>query len=316
MDVKERFFPRSRRAKVPTVLQMEATECGAASLAMVLAYYGKWIPLEKLRQACGVTRDGSNAENVLRAARRLGCVAKGFAGRPAVLKKKEFPLILFWEFNHFVVMEGVQGDKVFLNDPAMGRREVPWDEFVTSFTGVYLSIRPGEDFKRGGRRYSVVQAMAKKLMEDKWAILFVLLLGLCMVLPGLAVPVMGQIFIDDVFSMKHPEWVTKLLLAMAFAMVLSGVMTAMRATVLTFWQKKLTLSDSSSFFWHVLRLPVAFFQQRYAADVASRIQFNESNAQVLSDQAATALLDCLVALFYLVLLLQFRRVLFRSTACR
>ena len=125
MELAERirqFFFGAQRVKTPTVLQMEATECGAASLAMVLAYYGKWLPLEKLRHECGVTRDGVNAKNILRAARRLGCTAKGFAGKPEVLRKKEYPLILFWEFNHFVVLEGVENDTAYLNDPAMGRR--------------------------------------------------------------------------------------------------------------------------------------------------------------------------------------------------
>ena len=308
MEVRERirqFFFGKHRVKTPTILQMEATECGAASLGMVLAYYGKWLPLEKLRQECGVTRDGVNAKNILRAARRLGCVAKGFAGKPEVLRKKEFPLILFWEFNHFVVMEGVENDTVYLNDPALGRRKVSWADFLTSYTGIYLNIRPGEDFVQEGHPYNVAKAIAEKLAEDKWALLFILILGLCMVIPGLAVPVMNQIFIDDVFSMKHPEWTTKLLLAMAAAAILSGVMNAMRAIVLTYWQKKLTLADSSSFFWHVLRLPVTFFQQRYAADVASRIQFNEANAEVLSGQAATALLDMFIALFYLGLLVQY-----------
>nr|MBO6295186.1 hypothetical protein [Schwartzia sp. (in: firmicutes)] len=308
MEVRERirqFFFGKHRVKTPTILQMDATECGAASLGMVLAYYGKWLPLEKLRQECGVTRDGVNAKNILRAARRLGCVAKGFAGKPEVLRGKEFPLILFWEFNHFVVMEGVENDTVYLNDPALGRRKVPWADFLTSYTGIYLSIRPGEDFVQEGHPYNVAKAIAEKLAEDKWALLFILILGLCMVIPGLAVPVMNQIFIDDVFSMKHPEWTTKLLLAMAAAAILSGVMNAMRAIVLTYWQKKLTLADSSSFFWHVLRLPVTFFQQRYAADVASRIQFNEANAEVLSGQAATALLDMFIALFYLGLLVQY-----------
>ena len=308
MEVRERirqFFFGKHRVKTPTILQMEATECGAASLGMVLAYYGKWLPLEKLRQECGVTRDGVNAKNILRAARRLGCVAKGFAGKPEVLRGKEFPLILFWEFNHFVVMEGVENDTVYLNDPALGRRKVSWADFLTSYTGIYLNIRPGEDFVQEGHPYNVAKAIAEKLAEDKWALLFILILGLCMVIPGLAVPVMNQIFIDDVFSMKHPEWTTKLLLAMAAAAILSGVMNAMRAIVLTYWQKKLTLADSSSFFWHVLRLPVTFFQQRYAADVASRIQFNEANAEVLSGQAATALLDMFIALFYLGLLVQY-----------
>ena len=308
MDTRERirqFFAGKERVKVPTVLQMEATECGAASLAMVLAYYGRWLPLEFLRQECGVTRDGSNADNLLKAARRQGCVAKAFAGRSEVLRKKEFPLILFWEFNHFLVLEGFQGDTVFLNDPAMGRRTVPWDEFITSYTGVYMKITPDENFKPEGEPYSIVKTVAAKLREDKWALIFLMVLGLCMIIPGLAVPVMSQIFIDDVFSLKHADWIVKLLIAMFGTMVMLGIMTAMRAAVLTYWQKKLTIADSSGFFWHVLRMPVTFFQQRYAADIASRIQFNESTAEVLSNQAATALLDLLVALFYLLLLFQY-----------
>ena len=308
MDTRERirqFFAGKERVKVPTVLQMEATECGAASLAMVLAYYGRWLPLEFLRQECGVTRDGSNADNLLKAARRQGCVAKAFAGRSEVLRKKEFPLILFWEFNHFLVLEGFQGDTVFLNDPAMGRRTVTWDEFLTSYTGVYMKITPGESFKPEGEPYSIVKTVAAKLREDKWALIFLMVLGLCMIIPGLAIPVMGQIFIDDVFSLKHADWIVKLLNAMFGTMILLGIMTAMRAAALTYWQKKLTIADSSGFFWHVLRLPVTFFQQRYAADIASRIQFNESTAAVLSNQAATALLDLLVALFYLLLLFQY-----------
>ena len=308
MDKRERirqFFAGKERVKVPTVLQMEATECGAASLAMILAYYGRWLPLELLRQECGVTRDGSNADNLLKAARRQGCVAKAFAGRSEVLRKKEFPLILFWEFNHFLVLEGFQGDTVFLNDPAMGRRTVPWDEFITSYTGVYMKITPDENFKPEGEPYSIVKTVAAKLREDKWALIFLMVLGLCMIIPGLAIPVMGQIFIDDVFSLKHADWIVKLLNAMFGTMILLGIMTAMRAAVLTYWQKKLTIADSSGFFWHVLRMPVAFFQQRYAADIASRIQFNESTAEVLSNQAATALLDLLVALFYLLLLFQY-----------
>ena len=308
MDKRERirqFFAGKERVKVPTVLQMEATECGAASLAMILAYYGRWLPLEFLRQECGVTRDGSNADNLLKAARRQGCVAKAFAGRSEVLRKKEFPLILFWEFNHFLVLEGFQGDTVFLNDPAMGRRTVPWDEFITSYTGVYMKITPDENFKPEGEPYSIVKTVAAKLREDKWALIFLMVLGLCMIIPGLAVPVMSQIFIDDVFSLKHADWIVKLLIAMFGTMVMLGIMTAMRAAVLTYWQKKLTIADSSGFFWHVLRMPVAFFQQRYAADIASRIQFNESTAEVLSNQAATALLDLLVALFYLLLLFQY-----------
>lgn len=308
MNIKERLKnlrPPKRRAEVPTVLQMEATECGAASLAMVLAHFGRWIPLEKLRQDCGVTRDGSNAENILKAAKAHGCTAKGFAGKPKTLLKKDFPLILFWEFNHFVVMEGFEGDNIFLNDPAMGRRVVPWAEFITSYTGIYLKIQPSENFEKTGHRYNVFKDIAAKLIKDKWALLFVMFMSLFMILPGLASPVMNQIFLDDILTVKRPDWLTYLVAAMIGTAVLTALLEWMRAVVLTIWQKKLTLADSSEFFWHVIRLPMTFFQQRYSADIASRIKLNEANAQVLSNQAATSVLDFFIALFYLILLFQY-----------
>jgi len=308
LETLKKFFDTGSRVKVPTVLQMESVECGAASLAMILAYYGKWIPLEKLRQECGVTRDGSNAENILKAAENFGCVAKGFAGRPVALRRKaknNFPLILFWEFNHFVVLEGIKGDIVYLNDPAMGRRNLLWKDFLPSYTGVYLQIRPGENFRKEGHRYNIFKTLADKLMEDKAAVLFVLILGLCMIIPGLAVPVFNQIFIDDILTMKRPDWIKTLLVTMAGTVIFTGFLNWLRASILTVWQKKLTLVDSSKFFWHIIRLPLTFFQQRYAADVASRIQYNEANAEVISNQAATAVLDFFIALFYLALLFQY-----------
>ena len=308
LDSIKNFFDTGSRVKVPTILQMEAVECGAASLAMVLAYYGKWIPLERLRQECGVTRDGSNAENILKAAENLGCVAKGFAGRPAALRKKaknNFPLILFWEFNHFVVLEGIKGDIVYLNDPAMGRRKLLWKDFLPSYTGVYLKISPGENFRKEGHPYNIFKTLAEKLAEDSRAVLFVLILGLCMIIPGLAVPVFNQIFLDDILTMKRADWIKTLLVTMAGTVIFTGFLNWLRASILTLWQKKLTLVDSSKFFWHILRLPLTFFQQRYAADVASRIQYNETNAAVISNQAATAVLDFFIALFYLALLFQY-----------
>ena len=304
----KKLFDRGSRVKVPTILQMEAVECGAASLAMILAYYGKWIPLEKLRQECGVTRDGSNAENILKAAENLGCVAKGFAGRPVALRKKaknNFPLILFWEFNHFVVLEGIKDDIVYLNDPAMGRRKLLWKDFLPSYTGVYLQIRPGKNFRKEGHPYNIFKTLAEKLAEDKWAVLFVLILGLCMIIPGLAVPVFNQIFLDDILTLKRADWIKTLFVTMVGTVIFTGFLNWLRASVLTVWQKKLTLVDSSKFFWHIIRLPLTFFQQRYAADIAARIQYNEANAAVLSNQAATAVLDFFIALFYLALLFQY-----------
>ena len=187
----------------------------------------------------------------------------------------------------------------------MGRRTVPLDEFRTSYTGVALRVRPGEGFVKEGKRYNVFADIWKKLREDKWAAVYILILELCAIIPGLASPVMSRIFMDDILTRKHPDWMFNFCLAMTFAFIISGVMSWLRAVVLTAWQRKLTLSDSSSFFWHLLRLPMQFFHQRYAAEVAGRVGFNESIAGVLSGPAATAVLDLLVAIFYLLLLLQY-----------
>ena len=301
---------QGKRVKVPTVLQMEATECGAASLAMILAHYGLWIPLEKLRAECGVNRDGSKASNVMRAAKARGCEVHGYRWEAESLRaEQDYPLIIHWEFNHFLVLEGIIGDTVYLNDPAMGRRTVHWDEFVTSYTGIALTIRPAAGFKPAGHRYNVFKAVAAKLWEDKWGMTFLILLGLCMIVPGLAAPVFSQVFLDDILTGKHRDWMVNLCLAMTVSFIVSAVLTWLRAVLLTHWQRKLTLADSSSFFWHLLRLPMQFFHQRYAAEVAGRISMNESVAGVLSGSAATAVLDAFVALFFLLLLLQYNMLL-------
>jgi len=307
LDKLKKFFGKeTTRVKVPTILQMEATECGAASLSMILSHYGLWLPLEKLRQECGVNRDGSKASCVIRAARNRGCTANGYRWNPDRLKEvSKFPLIVHWEFNHFVVLEGIKGDTVYLNDPAMGRRTVKWEDFRTSYTGVALHVEPNENFKPEGERYNIFKDVAKKLAQDKWAVLFIILLNLGMIIPGLASPVFSQIFLDDILTKKHPDWMFNFCLAMTVSWVVCGVMTWLQAVILTRWQKKLTLADSSSFFWHLLRLPMAFFHQRFAGEVASRVSFNESIAGVLSGPAATAILNFFVAIFYLALLLQY-----------
>ena len=305
-SIKKFFGISTKRVKVPTILQMEATECGAASLSMILSHYKLWLPLEKLRQECGVNRDGSKASCVIRAARNRGCDANGYRWNADRLKEVgAYPLIIHWEFNHFVVLEGIKGNTVYLNDPAMGRRTVKWDEFRTSYTGVALHIVPNENFKPEGERYNIFKAVAEKLARDKWAVLFILLLNLGMIIPGLASPVFSQIFLDDILSKKHTDWMFNFCLAMTVSWVVCGVMTWLQAVILTRWQKKLTLADSSSFFWHLLRLPMQFFNQRFAGEVASRVKFNESIAGVLSGPAALAILNFLVAIFYLLLLLQY-----------
>ena len=296
---------RQQRVKTPVLLQMEATECGAASLGAVLAYFGLYIPLETLRLECGVSRDGSRADNIIKAARHLGMQASGFRYAAEKLKQLAMPIIIHWNFNHFVVLEGFKGEKAYLNDPAAGHRTVNWDEFETSYTGIALIMTPGPDFHKGGSRPSIVKAIYNRLQEHKTYLVFILAAGLGLVAPGLAVPVMNQVFFDDILSRLHDDWIFNLLLALGITAILQASLTYLRAWFLTRWQGLLTIGGSSRFMWHVLHLPMEFFQQRYAGEVASRAQFNETVASTLTGQAATAVLDVAVALFYLALLFQY-----------
>lgn len=296
---------RDKRVKTPTVLQMEAVECGAASLGMIFAYYGLVLPLEQLRLECGISRDGSKAINILKAARRLGMEGHGMRLSAEMLRSEELPLIIHWNFNHFLVLEGFKGDKVFLNDPGAGHRIVSWEEFATSFTGIALRLTPGPDFKQGGAPPGVLSVLLRRLRGQEKSLAFALLTGVGLIVPGLAIPVFSQIFFDDIISIKHADWINKLLLAMGIAAVMQGALTWLRSWCLTRWQGALTVGESARFFWHLARLPLEFFQQRFSGEVASRVQFNEAVATVLTGPAATALLDVTVTLFYLLLLFQY-----------
>lgn len=291
--------------RVPTVLQMEMLECGAASLAMILAYHQIWIPLERLREECGVNRNGSKASMLLKVAHDYGFDAKGYRWSTETLQKVKSPVIIHWDFNHFVVLEGFHKGYAYINDPASGRRRLTMDEFEESYTGIALQILPTPAVKPMGHQYSVMAEIGAKLVKDKWAALYVGILALLMVVPGLATTVLQQIFVDDVLSGKHPDWMFNVCLALAIALVVVGIMNVLQVTVLTFWHRKIIITDSADLFRHILRLPMRFFHQRYVAEIASRMTFIDSIGHMLSSSAATIVVDIFVALFFLALLLQY-----------
>jgi NHLM bacteriocin system ABC transporter peptidase/ATP-binding protein len=299
----------SKRAKTPSVIQMEAVECGAASLAMILAYHGRWEPLERLRSVCGVSRDGSKAGNIMRGARSYGLEAQGYKKEPDDLRTMQMPMIIHWNFNHFVVLEGMDKKYVYLNDPARGPRRISHEEFDQSFTGVALSFSPTETFEKGGEKFDLIDSLKTRLSSSRAAIVFTVIAGLMLVIPGLVIPTFTRIFVDDVLVGGRRTMMLPILLGLVLAGGMRAVLTWIQRHYLLRLQTKLSLSAASRFLWHVLRLPVEFFTQRQAGDIARRIALNDSVAQTFSTQLATVLINGVTVIFYAFLMFTYDWVL-------
>lgn len=297
-------------AKVPVIMQMEALECGAASLAMVLAYYGKWIPLEQVRYDCGVSRDGSNARNVLRAARSYGLTAKGYRYEPAELKTKgKFPCIIHWNFNHFVVLNGFKGNKAVLNDPARGTYTVSMKTFDESFTGICLMFEPGEEFVPGGKPQSVFGFAKKRLKGAGAAIAFVTMTTIISSLIGIISPAFSRIFLDRLLTGQNPDWVAPFVIALAGMSVIQLIVAWIQSVYSLKINGKLSMVGNSTFMWQVLRMPMDFFSQRMAGDIQGRQSSNASIASSLVETFAPLLLNAGMMIFYLVVMIRYSLML-------
>ncbi|WP_314245106.1 NHLP family bacteriocin export ABC transporter peptidase/permease/ATPase subunit [Streptomyces sp. DSM 40907] len=295
-----------RPVRTPTVLQMEAVECGAAALAMVLGHHGRFVPLEELRIACGVSRDGSRASSLLKAARGYGLTAKGMQMDLAALAEVSAPAVLFWEFNHYVVYEGTARrlgrTGVYVNDPAKGRRFVPMDEFDTSFTGVVLTFEPGDGFRRGGRGPGVLGAVPARLRGTSGTMAAAVVASLLLVAVGAAVPALSRTYIDMFLIGEQTSLLGVLFASMAVTLVLTAALTALlQANLLRGRIISSTLS-SARFFRHLLRLPVTFYSQRNPADLVQRLQSNDAVAETLARDLSAAGVDAVVVVLYAVLL--------------
>ncbi|MBW4619805.1 MAG: NHLP family bacteriocin export ABC transporter peptidase/permease/ATPase subunit [Cyanosarcina radialis HA8281-LM2] len=297
------------KCKTPTLLQMEAVECGAAALGIILGYYGLIVPLAELRVSCGVSRDGSKASNIVKAARNYGMEAKGFKKELDRLQELKPPYIVFWNFNHFLIVEGFSQNRVYLNDPATGRRSVSLAEFDEAYTGVVLVMEPGPDFQKGGRKPSIVMALLERSLSSWAAILYCILAGFLLVIPGLAVPIFIQVFIDNVLLADRFDWLMPIILGLTLATILQVLLTVLQLRSLRQLKIKLAVGMSSRFLWHILRLPVGFYAQRFAGEISYRLSINDKVAQVLSGQLATTAIDAVMAIFYALVMFAYDKVL-------
>lgn len=297
-------------SKTPMIMQLEALECGAACLTMILAYYGKWIPLEQVRSDCGVSRDGSNAKNILMAARYYGLNAKGYRFEPEALKESGvFPCIIHWNFNHFVVLNGFKGGKAYINDPARGTCSVSMEAFDESFTGVCLMFSPSEKFVPSGKPKSMLSFASKRLKGTGTAIAFTMLTGLISALIGFISPGFSRFFVDRLLTGTNREMLMPFLLILGGFDLIQIIMSAINSVYSLRIKGKMASVGNASYMWQVLHLPMDFFSQRMAGDIQSRQLANAGIANSLISTFGPLAINVLMMVFYFAVMLRYSPLL-------
>lgn len=298
-----------RYVKTPTVFQMEATECGAASLAMILGYFGKYVPLEELRIECGVSRNGSNAKNLLRAGKKYGLEVHGYRKETDELVNLPVPSIIHWNYNHFVVFEGVKGKNCFINDPAEGRRKLTFDELDEGFTGVVLTFVKTSGFVASGNQHTLFSFVKKRLSGQQDAIWALVSIGFMLIFPGIVIPLFSRFFIDGVLIKGNTDWLYGIIMSMWLTLFFKAFLSYYRGMLMLRLQNKLSLLSAHGFLEHLFRLPMSFFNQRYAGDLSGRVDNNNNISVFLTSDVAETLLNIMVASFYLIGLIIYSPVL-------
>ena len=297
-------------AKVPVVMQMETLECGAASLTMILAYYGRWVPLEQIREDCGVSRDGSNAKNILKAARSYGLNAKAYRYNPESLRKVgKFPMIVHWEFNHFIVLNGFKGNYVYINDPARGSVKMTFEQFDEGYTGVCLMFDPSEAFVPGGRPKSIAEFAKARLKGASAAVAFVTITTLISSITGIILSGFSRVFMDRLLTGLDAAWLLPFIVGLAGVSAVQIIASWIQAVYSLKINGKMAVVGNMSYMWKVLRLPMKFFSQRMAGDIQQRQASNANIAGSLVNTLAPLVLQTAMMIFYLVVMVRYSLLL-------
>lgn len=290
------------RNKVPTVVQMEMVECGAASLCSILAYYDKYVPLEELRVECGVSRDGVSAFGIIQAAQMHGLLAEAHQVDLEDLYELPLPLIAYWNFEHFVVIEGFSREAVYIMDPSVGRTTITYEDLNAAFTGIVILFDPSIDFQKSGQPQRIGESLIAIFNRDKASFIFAFLAGLCLVLPQLALPAFSQIFIDNVLVGHSYNWRNWFLFSMVVVIAFTFLMKFLEYTILSRLYIKLTTLFSGEFLWHILRLPYMFYLQRNSGEIANRMPLNENVYKTVATQFSALIIDATVTIAFAIAL--------------
>ena len=295
------FVPRGTRlAASPVILQMDAAECGAACLVSVAAFHGKHIALEEARRMCGVSRDGTSALQVTAAAEHLGLSCDGYSVESSELEELKLPGILFWGFDHFVVLEGWKGGRWRIMDPALGRRWVDPAEFDRKFTGVVLELEPTDAFVRGGRPRSLSRALSDRLRGSRRVVAAAAACGLLLAVPAFVLPALTAVYVDRVLLEGAHRWILAMLAILGASLAVSALLSVLQQVLLAKLEQRLAMTGGASFAAHVLRLPVDFFSHRYPGDIVQRLASFEMLADVLASKLAPAAVGLVTSLAFLV----------------
>ena len=290
-----------QRIKTPILLQMHASECGAACLGSILGYFGRWVPLTELREKCEVSRDGSSAASIVRAARYYGLECRGLSMPAGQLKNLPLPLILFWQFSHFVILEGFDSGNFHLNDPATGRRTLSAEEFNRGYSGIALRFERTPDFSPSGERAGLFKQLST-LPVGSWNVLAgVIACGFMLTLLNLIIPVSLGNFVDDVLE-NHGPW-SGLVAALLGGGVLVYVLSLLKHRFLRRLAVRISVTGYSRSMSRLLRLPVEFFQHRLVGDLTDRVSSFDRMAKGLTDQFLVLLIDMAMSAVLLVAML-------------
>ncbi|MDO4851125.1 MAG: NHLP family bacteriocin export ABC transporter peptidase/permease/ATPase subunit [Actinomycetota bacterium] len=294
---------------VPMVMQMEALECGAACLAMILAYHGKWVGLDQVRHDCGVSRDGSRAINILKAARGYGLKADGYSLDAESIGDMPLPCIIHWNFKHFVVLKGFKGKWAYINDPANGAMRVSLEEFDRSFTGIALCFEKGPSFEEGGKPASVTEFARLRLKGAAGPTVVIAIAAIIGAFAGIANATFSRVFMDRILTGIDQDWLLPLVGLMAAVAVLQCIAAGINAVSALRIQASFAVSASAEFVWHLLRLPVSFYEQHNIGDLQQRQSENEGVAYTLITQLAPVMLNVVLLVVYLVVMVRYSLML-------
>ncbi|WP_414732738.1 NHLP family bacteriocin export ABC transporter peptidase/permease/ATPase subunit [Acetobacterium carbinolicum] len=291
--------------KVPNIMQIEAVECGAAALTMILSYFKKYVTLEEVREKCGITRDGSKASNILKAARTYGLEAQGYRLDTKALLKHEMPVIIHWNMNHYLVLEGFHKGKYYLNDPAGGRRTVDDEVFDKSFTGIAIEFKKSKEFKPSGKKQMILEAFRKQLKMYRYEIVYISVIGLMMTLPTLFIAWLAKIFLDEVWMNGRVHWLPGLLLGLLMVAVLKAITGYLYRGLSYRLMEKIRISETSRLLWRTIHLPARFFMQRYAGEISSRVKNVDNIVSFIAIDMVNAFAALLAMLIFMIVLFNY-----------